>query len=227
MVKSFDCLKCGGFHPCPINRNCKEPKVTKETDNMDTNSQILHELKNLSSRMSHIEEKVQEIDQEKSPARSTATASSRNMDEDLEDDLVLPSTVNLQASSRIQSEVEARIKELQHISDKGKCKSQRGGGETVFVKHEVPWPQNIILGGSNKSRVSYDSLSMSQWVSGFTTIIRDEKDLQTKQNMLEYKAELMEDSHDFGWNAAKGAHAVLLCKMEEGRVSWDQTHKID
>ena len=103
-------------------------------------SQILHELKNLSSRMSHIEEKVQEIDQKKSPARSTATASSRNMDEDLEDDLVLPSMANLQASSRIQSEVDARIKELQHISDKGKCKSQRGGGETVFVKHEVPWP---------------------------------------------------------------------------------------
>ena len=51
--------------------------------------------------------------------------------------------------------------------------------------------------------------------------------MQTKQNMLEYLAELMEDSHDFGWSAAKGAHAVLLCKMEEGRVSWDQTHKID
>ena len=99
--------------------------------------------------------------------------------------------------------------------------------ETVFVKCAVPWPQNVILGGSNKSRVSYDSLSISQWVSGFATIIRDEKDLQTKQNMLEYMAELMEDSHDFGWSAAKGAHAVLLCKMEEGRVSWDQTPKID
>ena len=45
--------------------------------------------------------------------------------------------------------------------------------------------------------------------------------------MLKYLAELMEDSHDFGWSAAKGAHAVLLCKMEEGCVSWDQTHKID
>ena len=149
------------------------------------------------------------------------------MDEDLEDDLVLPSMANLQASNRIQSEVDARIKELQQISDKGKCKSQGGGSETVFVKHEVPGPQNVILGGSNKSRVSYDSLSISQWVSGFATIICDEKDLQIKQNMLEYMAELMEDSHDFGWNAAKGGHAVLLCKMEEGRVSWDQTYKID
>ena len=83
------------------------------------------------------------------------------------------------------------------------------------------------LGGSNKGKVSYDNLSISQWVSGFATIIRDEKNLQTKHNMLEYLAELMEDSHDFGWSAAKGAHAILLHKMEEGHVSWDQTHKID
>ena len=27
--------------------------------------------------------------------------------------------------------------------------------------------------------------------------------------------------------AAKGAHAVLLCKMEEGRVDWADTDKID
>ena len=45
--------------------------------------------------------------------------------------------------------------------------------------------------------------------------------------MLEYLAEIMEDSHDFGWSSAKGAHAVLLCKMEEGRVTWEETHKID
>ena len=28
----------------------------------------------------------------------------------------------------------------------------------------------------------------------------------------------MEDYQDFGWQAAKGAHAVLLVKMEEGPV---------
>ena len=67
MVKSFGCMKCGEFHPRPINRNCKEPKVTKQTVNMDTNSQILHELKTLSSRMSQIEEKIHEIDEKKSP----------------------------------------------------------------------------------------------------------------------------------------------------------------
>ena len=121
----------------------------------------------------------------------------------------------------------ARIRDLQTATEKGKLKSQRGGSETVFVKKEVPWPQNFILGGSNKSRLSYGSLSISQWVSDFATIIKDEKNAQVKQNMLEYLAEIMEDSHDFGWGAAKGAHAVLSCKMEEGRLDWADTHKID
>ena len=64
-------------------------------------------------------------------------------------------------------------------------------------------------------------------MSGFATIIRDEKDLNIKNKMLEYLSEIMEDSHDFGWAAAKGSHAVLLCKIEEGRITWDETHKID
>ena len=56
-------------------------------------------------------------------------------------------------------------------------------------------------------------------MSRFPTIIRDENDLNVKNKMLEYLAEIMEDLHDFGWAAAKGSHAVLLCKMEEGRIT--------
>ena len=99
MVKSFDCIKCGGFHPRPINRNCKEQKP--EEVQMDTNVQILHELKNLSSRMTTIEDKVQQMDDTRSLARSTTTESSTTRVDDLEEDLVLPSISNLQASTRI------------------------------------------------------------------------------------------------------------------------------
>ena len=84
-----------------------------------------------------------------------------------------------------------------------------------------------MLSGNAKSRVTYDNLSLSQWVSGFATIIKDEQDLETKNKMLEYLAEIMEDSHDFGFSAAKASHAVLLCRMEEGRIAWQETHKID
>ena len=68
---------------------------------------------------------------------------------------------------------------------------------------------------------------MSQWVSGFAQIVREESDNIVKNHMLEYLAELMEDSHDFGWQSAKGSHAVLLCRMEDNKIQWQDTHKID
>ena len=45
MGKTFDCNKCGGHHIRPINRNCKNTKDNEQS--MDTNAQILHELKSL------------------------------------------------------------------------------------------------------------------------------------------------------------------------------------
>ena len=85
-----------------------------------------------------------------------------------------------------------------HKHPQGKFKSQGGGGggggsnDKFWCKKEVPWPQNHILSGTSKSRVTYDNLSMAQWVSGFCAIIRDESNGQTKNNMLNYVAD-MED----------------------------------
>ena len=233
MVKTFDCAKCGGNHARPINCNCKELKAVNMEPEGDTNSLILKELKNLTSRMTQMEDKVQSLEVSRSPSVSTSgrspasSISSIRHQEDQEEDLILPSLNSLCTSKDIQDQVDARIRDLQAAPEKGKLKSQRGGSETVFVKKEVPWPQNFILGGSTRARVNYDSLSISQWVSGFATIVKDEKNPETKQNMLEYLSDIMEDSHDFGWGAAKGAHAVLLCKMEEGRLDWSETTKID
>ena len=45
--------------------------------------------------------------------------------------------------------------------------------------------------------------------------------------MLEYLSEIMEDANDFSWQSAKASHAVLLCRMEEEKVEWHETHKLD
>ena len=191
MVKTFDCIKCGGHYARPINCNCKELKSDDMESKSGTNSLILKELKTLSSRMTQMENKVHSLEVSRSPSTSASGRSpvsstgSRMPQEDPEDDLTLPSLNRMCTSRDIQEQVDAWIRDLQTAPDKGKLKSQRGGSETVFVKREVPWPQNFILGGSTKSRVSYDSLSISQWVSGFATIIKDEENAQVKQNMLE------------------------------------------
>ena len=45
--------------------------------------------------------------------------------------------------------------------------------------------------------------------------------------MLEYMTNIMEDAQDFGWATAKGAHALILCRMEEGKVDWLSFEKLD
>ena len=75
------------------------------------------------------------------------------------------------------------------------------------------------------SRASYDNLSMSKWVAGFCQIIREQSDPTVKNQMLDYMSDLMEDSHDFGWQAAKGCHAALLVKRRESYMG--ETNRID
>ena len=54
-----------------------------------------------------------------------------------------------------------------------------------------------------------------------------ESDPTIKNHMLEYMTNLMEESHGFGWPAAKASHTVLLYRMEEPKVTWGKTNKMD
>ena len=62
---------------------------------------------------------------------------------------------------------------------------------------------------------------------GLAMIAREESNVDTKNAMLDYLSEIMEDANDFSWQSAKASHAVLLCRMEEGKVEWSETTKID
>ena len=59
------------------------------------------------------------------------------------------------------------------------------------------------------------------------TIIREEKQTKVRNAMLEYVSDIMENAQDFGWASAKGAHTLILCKMEEEKFDWSMTEKID
>ena len=75
--------------------------------------------------------------------------------------------------------------------------------------------------------MSYDALNWCQWVAGFATIAREEQNLKIKLLMLECFTEIMEYVNDFGWQSAKASHAELLCRMEDGKVDWSESQKID
>ena len=254
MPKNFHCSSCGGQHKRPVGIKCQfkddvnvessssnssTSNSITDTNNIETvNHDILSALTSVSSRLIAIEQRIQKTEDQlqdgavsvsdsvNSPTRLSSHRSPL-ADSDVEEEVVTPTTAFLKSSRGIQDAVDRRLQELATLNERGMFKSQRGGNEQVAVKHKIPWPQNHILAGTSTSRVTYDSLSTFQWVSGFCAIIKDEKNVNIKNQMLDYMSELMEDAQDFGWSSAKGAHAVLLCRMEEGKVNWNMTEKID
>ena len=57
----------------------------------------------------------------------------------------------------------------------------------------------------------------------FARNILDEKSQKTREIMITYLADLMKDSTDFSWQEAKASYAILLCEMERGAVTWNDT----
>ena len=147
------------------------------------------------------------------------------------DESIVPSLTVLKISSDIQKQVDKRLRQLQEASasssDKNDFKSKRGGNIDCVVKNKVAWPQDTILGGHNRQRVTYDQLNLTQWIQGFAQNILDEKSHKTKDQMLQYLADIMVDATDIFWQNTKATHAVLLCDMEREAVTWDNSDKID
>ena len=140
--------------------------LTSQASDTDLNVQILAELRSLGGRMTAMEQRISDTSPgevaERSqishvPAATTPNPSSARLEE-----VVVPSVTALQGTPHIQAEVDRRLKHLAELNEAGKLKSQRGGSDTVWVKKQVPWPQNFVLGGSNKSRMSYDNLTWCQ-----------------------------------------------------------------
>ena len=133
----------------------------------------------------------------------------------------LPILQSVKEDALIQLKVEQWLQELTNLAKTGtnlKLKSQRGGNVEVMVKNRVKWPHEYILSDLNKEHISYDQLSVTQWVAGFGRTMREESDPEIQQHILDYMISLMDDANDFSWISAKTRHAVLLCHMEQGEV---------
>ena len=113
----------------------------------------------------------------------------------------LPDLYFLRNDAYIQAQVEQRLKNLVEDNRSGtKIKSLRGGSVEVVVPNRIKWPQEYVLAGSKKERVQYDQLSMPQWVAGFCRIMKEERNLENKDSMLDHLISLFEDVQDFSWD---------------------------
>ena len=219
----------------------------EEGGQLDMQQKILSELQKVSSRLQVVEsqmatghgsskkikngqklstvKKCKKHNCQKSCCVKTSSESSDSSD----DDTVLPYLSHIRASKVIQKQIDRSIAKLAKNQCEGnenspKLKSKR---VNVIVQQKVSWPHEHILGGQNRQRLTYDQITMPQFVQGFVKNILDEQNLQNREHMLQYLGDVMEDASDFSWQSTKASHTVLLCEMERGKVTWQDTTRID
>ena len=79
---------------------------------------------------------------------------------------------------------------------------------TFLSKKELNGPMNLYWWvGSTKDIITYNQLNITQWMSGFCRILRDENCQKIRDHTLDYLIALLDDSNDFSWQAAKASHA--------------------
>lgn len=99
-------------------------------------------------------------------------------------------------------------------------RDRTGGDDNCRVY--VPWPQEHCYVGPDRKRVRYDDLTQAQFSTGLFKMVDVETNENTKVNMLKFFASLHQDIVDHGFIPVRGALAVCLSAIEDGRVAWHQ-----
>ena len=153
---------------------------------------------------------------------------------------IIPSIQALKSTAVNQELVQRRLQELQQQvipQDTGKMTNFSASNQVNSLnnnskkgkkdKVEVVWPQDCAFVGHLRARVTYEQLTQSQFVLGFLRSVQEEVNPYIRSNMVEYLTELFQNVCDFGWPAAKGAHLVVMSKMEDGLVTWADLKKVN
>ena len=164
-------------------------------------SQILKELQRVNARLDAVEDRVAAGHQQaaaqghKDFKLSTSKCSRKESkrvvvtSDSSSDESDIPDISSLRSSRELQKKVDHRLSKLEKSSvsqgkSGSKIKSKRGGEVEVLVENKVAWPHESIFGGVNRQRISYDQLSLTQFVQGFVRNILDESDQNCREQML-------------------------------------------
>ena len=165
------------------------------------------------------------------PATATGFGGNSTQTEGTEHQII-PTIQALKNSADIHRKVNQRYADLEEAVSGG----QQGNFENFLenlhkhaqkqAKPKVKWPQDMAFIGAQRKRPTYDQLTSLQWLLGFLRIRQEEQDPAVRENMIDYLTELTQDACDFTWEAAKGAHAVLMHRMNDGVISWSNLAEI-
>ena len=189
----------------------------------------------------HLPRKSQPLNQHLNQLKKTVNTvkitpmTSSNMEDASQDDQC--TTKQLRDDQMLQDQVQERLQQLGLLPDtdsdgdesvlpkqlsqhtgQGK-KSGRLRTTSHIVRKHVEWPHFHIFRGGDRAPVEYDSLTISEFVLGYTHIVRTaEKKLVPL--LLIHLTELMSDTAEYSWESVRNFHGILLQKMEMSLLTW-------
>ena len=172
------------------------------------------------------------------PRKDESDSSSDSGDSSGEEDssdLDIPSPGRLRHQRKVQQHVRGRLEKSGLLKesapsskDKNKGKA-KGSGRTRTMHDEViihiPWPQYHVQ-DSLGNPLCYDDLSQSQFMQGFLQIIMDEKDPAMHTILLKHLQDLNVDISKYGFEPVRNFHAILLSRIECGKLTWQNEKEI-
>ena len=130
-----------------------------------------------------------------------------------------------QSVARILNHYEESEKQqtLQGKGHSGKKSERFNTMETCTAPPELRWPNEGFVGGTNRKRLSYDDMSIPQWVAGQLNNISQIQDNSLLRLVLDQVIAAMRDASSLPWVAVRGAWVSSMHDMEEGRLTWRDT----
>ena len=92
--------------------------------------------------------------------------------------------------------------------------------DTISGQAHLRWPNEGFHASNGKKRLSYDELSLSQWVAGQLTNIHVMSDYILVKQAIFQMTLAMCGAESLPWAAVKSASAYSMCEVEEGLLTW-------
>ena len=240
-MASVSCSKCKTSHKRPVGKKCAvslgspSPAIANPPPIADTrDNQMLTILQSLQSSMARIETRVTDLETDSSDSVHVSSEASGEAGGTMEQ-LPIPTMETLRSSDMNQREVQARLAQITEGVNSGSdypkgdsnktFKSGRNRGPETSAKHYVIWPHELVYIGASRNTAQYDSLTPVQFITGFLRSLQLAPS-SDRENMLSYGIDLFQDAVDVNWEVARGANSVVLQEIEQGRLNWSDSEKL-
>ncbi len=214
------CTSCNSVHDGPRGRRCNQGG---QSDKLD---KILE-------KMVTIEARIVAVESGKDKTGNDHDESTESCDKDNDEEATIAS---LRTHTNLQKEVDARLRSLgitdteedHEVTCKGaqgkkSIKSGREKTASDVARISVEWPHFSVFRGPYRTPAKYDDLTPCEFVYGYINSLLE---TEVTEDKLQHLRDLMEDAIEHSWVAARNFHAVMLQSMEHGRLTWENTSRI-